>query len=92
MTSMLELFYDGRKLFITLIMTLFLLIVFLVFKIEIVPYSIFLALFSRYFVEIHPIAFLIFYCFVISYVYSALWVSFHDLISLMIERSQNVNI
>jgi len=80
MTSLLEFFYDGRKLFITIILTLLFLIVFFVFKKEIIPYNVFWLLFSKYFGEIHPIAFLFFYYFIVSYIISIIIVGFYDFV------------
>jgi hypothetical protein len=92
MTHWLDFFIDGRKLFIALISTIILLILYFVYQIEIAPFNIFLILFSSYFGELPLISFLIFYYFVVSYVYSVLFVSFHDLITIMIARSENVNL
>ncbi len=86
MTSLLEFFYDGRKLFMTLIFTLLFLIVFFVFKQELIPYSIYLSLFSKYFGEINPIAFLIFYYFLVSFIISCLIIVVYDLVIITIKR------
>jgi hypothetical protein len=85
MTSLLEFFYDGRKLFLTLMAFIIFLIVFFVFKKEMVPYSVYLLLFSSYFGELNPMAFLIFYYFLTAYIYSSLMVTTHDLVTIVIK-------
>jgi hypothetical protein len=50
-----------------------------VFKQDAVSYSIFLLLFSRYFGELNPTAFLLFYYFLVSYIFSSLIVVLFDL-------------
>jgi len=86
MTSLLEFFYDGRKLFITISLTLLFIIVFFVFNREMVPYSVFLLLFSKYFGEINPTAFLIFYYFLVAYIFSCLIIVAYDLIIIIIKK------
>jgi hypothetical protein len=81
--SLSEFFYDGRKLFMSLILTILFLIVFFVFKQDAVSYSIFLFLFSRYFGELNPTAFLLFYYFLVSYIFSSLIVVLFDLVVII---------
>jgi len=80
-----EFFYDGRKMFLTLMTFIVFLIVFFVFKKEMVPYSVYLILFSNYFGEINPVAFLIFYYLLTAYIYSSLMVTTHDLVTIVIK-------
>jgi len=86
MTSLLEFFYDGRKIFMSLIFSLLFLMIFFVFKQEIIPYDIYFSLFSKYFGEINPIAFLIFYYFLVSYIISCLIIVVYDLFIIIIRR------
>ncbi|NIM47430.1 MAG: hypothetical protein GTN40_04725 [Candidatus Aenigmarchaeota archaeon] len=86
MTSLLEFFYDGRKIFMALILGLLFLIVFFVLKQEIIPYNVFFSLFSKYFEELHPISFLIFYYFIVAYIISSLIIVVYDLIIIFIKR------
>ena len=84
--SLLEFFYDGRKLFLALILTLLLLIFYFVFQIEIIPYNIFIILFSNYLEELNPISLLIFYYFIVNYIFSIIIIGIYDLIK---KRSKN---
>ena len=83
MTSLLEFFYDGRKIFMTIALTLLFIIVFFVYNIEMVPYSVFLLLFSKYFGDINPTAFLIFYFFLTAYIYSCMIIVAYDLLVIV---------
>jgi len=89
MSSLAEFFYDGRKIFISLMVFVIFLIAFFVFQKEMIPYSVYLILFSKYFGELNPMAFLIFYYFVIAYVYSSLLVTTHDLVKIIIKGDLN---
>ncbi len=84
--SLLEFFYDGRKLFLALILTLLLLIFYFVFQIEIIPYNVFIILFSNYLEELNPISLLIFYYFIVNYIFSIIIIGIYDLIK---KRSKN---
>jgi len=81
--SLLEFFYDGRKLFTSLILTLLFLVVFFMYKQEIIPYNIYLLLFSRYFGELNPTAFLLFYYFLVSYIFSSMIIVLYDLVVII---------
>ena len=83
MTGLLEFFYDGRKLFTALILTLLFLIMFFVFGEEIVPYNVYILLFSKYFGDLNPTAFLIFYYFLVAYLFSSLIIVLYDLIVII---------
>lgn len=88
--SMLEFFYDGRKIIMSLALTLLFLIMFFVYDKEVIPYSVFLLLFSRYFGELNPTAFLLFYYFLVSYIFSSLIIVLYDLVIIIAKnRSKN---
>ncbi|OGI12390.1 hypothetical protein A3K64_00995 [Candidatus Micrarchaeota archaeon RBG_16_36_9] len=81
--SLSEFFYDGRKLFMSLILTLLFIVVFFMYKQEVIPYSVYLLLFSRYFGELNPTAFLIFYYFLVSYIFSSMIIVLYDLVVII---------
>ena len=88
MTSLLEFFYDGRKIIMALSFTLLFFVVLLIFKRDILPYDIYLALFSKYFGEINPMAFLIFYYFLVAYIFSSLIIVLYDLLIIVLKGRQ----
>jgi len=80
MTNIIDFFYDGRKLFSALLLTVFFLVLFMEFEIEIIPYNLFITLFSRYFDELAPVIILFFYYFIICYIFSLIAIGIYDLI------------
>ncbi len=84
--SLLEFFYDGRKIFMSLTFTLLFLMIFFVFKHEIVPYDLYLTLFSEYFGELNPVAFFLLYFFIVSYVISCLIIVVYDVVILILKK------
>ena len=74
-----------------LVFTMLFLTVLFVFKREMVPYNVYLALFSRYFGEIDYRAFLIFYYFLVAYIFSSLWIVFYDMIIIVIKNRRKNN-
>lgn len=90
--SMLEFFYDGRKLFASLILTLLFLTILFVFQREVLSYNIYLLLFSRYFGEINSTAFLLFYYFLVSYIFSSFIIVLYDLVIIVIKNRREKNV
>ena len=81
--SLLEFFYDGRKLIASLLITWLFLTVFFMFKKEIIPSEVYIILLSKYYSELNPIAFLIFYYFIVSYIFSSLIIVLYDLVVII---------
>jgi len=91
MKSLTEFFYDGRKILIALITFIIFIITFFIFKKEVVPYSAYLFVFSKYLGELNPMTFIIFYYSIVAYFYSSLLVSTHDLVTIIMRGgSRNV--
>ncbi|NIO44007.1 MAG: hypothetical protein GTN36_00415 [Candidatus Aenigmarchaeota archaeon] len=88
MTDIVDFFYDGRKLFSALLLSVFLLALFIEFQVEVIPYNLFITLFSKYFGEISPLVFLFFYYFFICYIFIIIVIGFYDLIVKRREKNE----
>jgi len=89
--SMLEFFYDGRKIISSLLLSWLFLTVFFMFGREIVPSQVYIMFLTKYYGELNPISFLIFYYFIVSYIFASLIIVLYDL-TMIISKNRMKNV